>query len=103
MKYKVTCLECESARDVVIVKSQGRPLIDWLDNNPDPEVTRIVSGRKRMDGQWGWQCICGNDDLMTDQERNYIKDWTNPEPREIDQIAKDLVAQRPRFKMKENS
>jgi len=101
-KYKVTCLECKAARDVAIVKSQNGYLIDWLDNNPNPLFTKIISGRHRMDGNWGWQCICGNDDLMTEQEKSHIEDWADPKPHDIERITANLKVEEPKFKMKES-
>lgn len=99
MKYSVKCLKCKSKRQVVIVTSEGRELIDWLENNPDPQVAKIVSGRKRFDNNWGWQCICGNNDILTDQENSYISDKQNPSPTDVAELIKNLEPQKPRFEM----
>lgn len=100
-RYKITCLDCNSSRVVGIIKSEGRSLIDWLDNNPDPQKVKIVSGRKRLDNEWGWQCVCGNDDILTKQEQNYITNKQSPDPFEISRLAKDLLPETPRFRMEE--
>jgi len=99
MRYKITCLKCKSARKVGIVRTDGRELIDWLDNHPDPQVTKIISGRKRLDDKWGWSCICGNNDIMTDQESKYIENKQNPSPTDIANVVKNLKPQKPKFAM----
>lgn len=98
-QYKITCLKCSSSRIVGIIKSNGRYVLDWLDNNPDAQAVKIVSGRNRLDDQWGWQCICGNDDIMTSQEKKYISNKQNPDPMEIANLAKSLVPQKSKFAM----
>lgn len=100
MKYSVKCLECKSKRQVNIVTSEGRELIDWLDNNPNPEAVRIISGRKRFDGNFGWQCICGNNDIMTKQEQSYITNKQSPSPNDVASLVKNLLPQKPQFEMR---
>lgn len=92
-------MNCKSKRQVNIITSEGRELIDWLDNNPDPQVVRIVSGRKRLDDNWGWQCICGNDDIMTDQENSYLTNKQEPSPIDLAELIKNLSPQKPKFAM----
>lgn len=99
-KYRVTCKECQAERVVGIVSGYVQPIIDWLDNNPDPTVTMIVSGRNRLDGNWGWECICGNNDLLTEQEKKEIKNLQNPDPKDLSQVIKNLIPQRPKFEMR---
>lgn len=48
---------------------------------------------------FGWQCMCGNNDLLSDQEQRVITDKANPDPMEIDQILKNLEPQKARFAM----
>lgn len=60
---------------------------------------RIISGRYRLDEQWGWQCICGNNDIMTKQEIDEISNPQSPDPKEIFQIIKDLKPQPSQFIM----
>lgn len=98
-QYRVTCKSCRGGRQVIILESQGREVIDWLDNNPNPQVVRIISARKRLDGQWGWQCVCGNNDLLTEQENISISDKENPDPSEINSVINNLKVQKPRFNM----
>lgn len=98
--YQVQCKKCKSARQVGIVEGSGHDLIDWLDNNPNPQVTKIISGRKRLDGNWGWQCVCGNNDLLTQQEVKEIKNKTDPDPVDISRVIKGLIPQKPQFEMR---
>lgn len=90
MKYKVTCKNCKQS-DVIHIEQDSNIL--WGKN------TYIISGRKRLDMQWGWQCLCSNNDLMTTQELRTITDKTNPDPAEINQILKDLEVEEPKFVM----
>lgn len=94
-KYQIICENCKATRSVGILEST----IDWLDNLPDPQMVKIISGRHRIDSQWGWQCVCGNNDLLTDQEIKNISNPSNPKPQELSTIAKNLIPQTPRFKM----
>lgn len=98
-KFKITCVECGANRMVGIIKHQGRYIIDWFDNHPDPDLVKILSGRRRMDDNWGWQCICGNDDILTNQEKEHITNKQNPDPMEIAALAKSLIPEKPKFNM----
>lgn len=96
-RYLITCTECGASREVGITKGVMGDLIDWLDNRPDGE--QIVSGRPRLDGEFGWQCLCGNNDLMTSQEKQFIGKNTDPEPSTIKKIMDDIKTEVPKFKM----
>ena len=48
--FVVTCKKCGSSRKIRIFSAPTGEVIDWLDNNPDPQQAKIVSGRKRLDG-----------------------------------------------------
>lgn len=98
-RYKVICGSCRSVRQVGIIKGAMGEIIDWLDNLPDPQVVKIISGRKRMDNNFGWECVCGNNDLLTQQEIASIKNKSAPKPQELNQIMKNLKPQEPKFKM----
>lgn len=81
MNYKVTCNNCKQADYINIDKDA---YILWDKTN------YIISGRKRLDLQWGWQCRCGNSSLLTKQEMDKITDKVNPDPKEISEIIKNL-------------
>lgn len=100
MMYIVKCKKCKAERKISIVGSEGKELIDWLDNNPSADKVKIISGRKRFDGQWGWCCICGNDDIMTEQEKNYIDNPQEPADSDILKIVNNLKGQKPLFEMR---
>lgn len=99
-KYVVSCKDCKAKRQIGLVDSQSGGMIDWLDNNPNPQVVKIVSGRKRLDGEWGFQCICGNNDLETEQERLMIDNLSDPSPNDVASVMRKLEVQRPRFEMR---
>lgn len=89
-KYTVTCKNCKQSDEIGMINDT----LIWEGNK------HIISGRKRLDGNWGWQCIaCGNNDLLTDQERDDIKDHQSPDPRDIENVIKKLRPQEPRFNM----
>jgi hypothetical protein len=90
MKYKVTCKNCKQS-DVIHIEKDSNIL--WDKN------TYIISGRKRLDMNWGWQCLCGANDLLSKQEAREITDKTNPDPQEINQIIKNLEPEASRFVM----
>lgn len=90
--YKVVCNVCGGSSGIKITDMDQ---IEWVNTD------KVISGRKRLDQQWGWQCYCGNNDLETDQERKYIKDLTSPEPQEITDIVNNLKVQKPKFVMEE--
>lgn len=81
-KYRVTCLHCKKS-DTVTITDQN--IIMWADNE------HIVSGRKRLDNKWGWQCICGNTSILTEQEDTFITNKQHPDPLQIEQIARNLI------------
>lgn len=88
-KYKITCTKCGQSS---IIALQGETIL-W------DKTKNIISGRKRLDMQWGWQCMCGNNDIMTKQELTSITDKQNPDPKEIEQVIKNLVPQKSKFDM----
>lgn len=90
MKYKITCKNCKQS-DIVQIEQDTH--IIWGKN------TYIISGRKRLDMEWGFQCMCGNNDLLSEQENRVITDKVNPDPQEINQILKNLEPQKAKFVM----
>lgn len=99
--YLITCKQCGAARKIRLFSSSQGEVVDWLDNNPDPKQAKIISGRKRLDGLWGWQCVCGNDDIMTEQERRMISNPAAPDPKTMIEISKNTKVQAPKFAMEE--
>lgn len=95
--YQITCPECKATRKIGIVQTAVGDRIDWLEN--DPDEAGIISGRQRLDGNFGWQCLCGNNDLLTAQENKQITNKVEPDPKEIQDVIKNLVPQQPKFIM----
>lgn len=92
MQYEVVCLQCKNKDKITIFEAR---LIDWSAST----CNHIVSGRKRLDQQWGWQCACGNNDLMTQQEVESLTNKQEPDPKEISAILAALKPDKPRFVM----
>lgn len=90
MKYKITCLDCESTQVVDIDENRT---INW------GHADRIISGRYRLDNQFGFQCLCGNNDLMSKQEKRMIHDHQHPDPKDIKRVLDNLIVEKPRFVM----
>lgn len=90
-RYKVTCTGCGKSDNVGLLHNTS---LIWNDNK------WIISGRKRLDGNWGFQCIgCGNDDLMTKQEKKDIKNHQQPDAKDIQKVINNLRPQKPQFLM----
>jgi len=89
-KYHVKCLVCQGKSAIEI---------DDLDRIYWSDVDKVISGRKRLDQQWGWQCRCGNDDIMTEQERQFITNPQTPSPSDIKRVVDDLIIQEPKFSL----
>lgn len=96
--YVVTCLECGAERRIKVVESIDGPKVDWLES-ADNANHPIVSARFRLDNQWGFQCVCGNNDLMTTQESRSMINPVRPTPQEIAEIVKNLKPDKPAFRL----
>lgn len=99
-RYQVTCKKCKGGRLIEVYPSVMGDRIDWLENKQPTDYT-IISGRKRLDGQFGFQCTCGENDLMTRQEAESFNNPAAPTPQEINEIVKKLVVDKPKFRMVE--
>lgn len=88
--YRVTCNKCKKSDDLAIDANNS---IYWKPTN------YIISGRYRLDMNWGWQCSCGNNDLVTKQEHKHIKNLQAPDPADIGEVLKNIMPDKPKFKM----
>jgi len=88
--YRVVCNECKESDEVVI---DNQNYIYWK------PVKYIISGRYRLDMQWGWQCVCGNNDITTEQEQREISNLSAPDPTDISKVLSNLIPDQPKFKM----
>lgn len=82
--YTITCTNCGKSDHVGINDN----VLIW------GQPKHIISGRKRLDGNWGWQCLCGNNSLLTKQESRTITNLQSPDPKEIEQVIKTLVIEK---------
>lgn len=87
--YIVICDECKGDREIRLAETLAGDRVDWLEGNTKGVIS-IISGRKRLDGFWGWQCSCGNNSLLTRQEASNITNKQNPDMQEIADITKNL-------------
>lgn len=83
--YEVSCNKCGETRQISI-RQDGA--IDWLEKKADNP--KIISGRKRLDGYFGWECMCGNYSILTDQEKG-LTDTASPDSKELEDLVKDLA------------
>lgn len=83
MKYKIICQKCKGNSQVNIIQD----IIEWID------VKQVISGRKRLDGNWGWQCLCGNNSILTSQEKRNISNPAQPTALEVKKIIKNIKAE----------
>lgn len=88
--YKVVCKNCKKSEDIVIDDDKN---IYWK------QVKNIISGRYRLDMNWGWQCICGNNDIVTEQEKREIHNLQAPDPIDISKVLKSIIPDQPKFLM----
>lgn len=93
--YTITCKDCNQSRNIKIDRLDR---IDWLEDGKDYS---IVSARKRFDGEWGFECTCGNKDIMTEQEKRMISNHAQPQPEELKTIINNLKIQAPQFELVE--
>lgn len=91
-QYAVSCKKCKNKDDI---------LIDDKNNIYWKQTEHIISGRYRLDMQWGWQCKCGNNDLLTRQEKTEINNLQEPDAIDIQKVLKNLVPDKSTFIMKE--
>jgi len=60
----------------------------------------LAAARWRVDRQWGFECMCGNYDLLAEQEKPDLDKLLSGSPSRIVQIAEMLKAKpQLRFKM----
>lgn len=59
-KYSVTCLKCKQTSRINIANNQQ---VIYVDHTP------IIACRLRGDMQWGFECMCGNDNRLAALEK----------------------------------
>lgn len=98
--YVVKCLKCKGERRIQVHLTAMGKRIDWIEDKA-PNPATIVSGRERLDGQFGFQCMCGNNDLLTRQESATFANPAAPQPQELKHIVENLKVDKPKFQMVE--
>lgn len=62
----------------------------------------LLSARKRFDGNWGFECICGNDSRLAPSEKGLIG-RNRPNPAALQKIAKNLADPKKQAILKKHS
>jgi len=66
-RYEVTCLKCKQS-DILLIDDNSHAIINYGKG----AGTNLLAGRWRKDSQWGWECICGNDNRVSKQEEQFL-------------------------------
>lgn len=74
--YKITCLKCKGCNNAEVKEYPDGFVSINLDkyHRKNPDNIKIISGRKRDDGELGWSCICGNTSIIAKSEKPLIPD-----------------------------
>lgn len=84
-KYKVTCLNCKRS-DVLTIDESNHQVWDYAGKL----MTNFLSARFRKDGQWGFECVCGNDNRLSSAEAKDFDTLVAGDPLSIKRIADSL-------------
>lgn len=85
-RYKVTCLQCEKS-DVIVVDESRHQVIDY----EGKMNTNFRTFRWRGDLQWGFECICGNDNRLAPNESKDFDKLVKGDPESLKKIAASLL------------
>lgn len=67
-RYRVTCNNCKGSAELTIDDSSPlKPQVVYHQHTP------IIASRFRGDGQWGFECQCGNDSRVAFSEKDQIE------------------------------
>lgn len=87
----VRCLKCKKISRLKILNGNQ---IMYIDHMP------IIACRFRPDGQWGFECVCGNDSRLAREEKKDIKMLVQGGEHVIKKILKTIDVQpEKKFKM----
>lgn len=89
-RYKIICKDCGATEIIQLKPNDG---VIW----GKPKM--IISARRRLDNQWGFQCFCGNNDLLSKQERKEISNFQQPDPKEIRKVVNNIKPSKMNFAM----
>lgn len=83
-RYEVTCNQCNTKIAIVNVSPAGK-IIGY------EEERGIMAARMRLDGELGFQCMCGNDSRLAEAERGIVK-GTRPSKSDVAEIYRRMKA-----------
>lgn len=83
---RVTCLKCNKMIGEIEISDGGRVTYKKLFG--------ILSARLRFDGNWGFQCLCGNNSLLCPAEKGIVK-GSRPSTSDMKKIYEKLRTDRP--------
>lgn len=99
--FSVTCIrDKRKNRFVTKIKVDvDNNLVRWGEEHTAiQDKHQIISARFRYDGQWGFECACGNKDIQSEQEKRIIADPRVPaKPQELHEIIKNTRPEKPKF------
>lgn len=85
-RYEITCLKCKQS-DICLIDDTSHAIINFGKG----AGTNLLSGRWRKDMQFGWECVCGNDNRISKQEEAFLSELvTKGDKKAIDDIKKSL-------------
>ena len=93
--YKITCLKCNTKEELRIDDSTHQ-VLGW----GKKAETNILAARFRGDGQFGFECVCGNDNRLAASEKDSIKTLVQGDKISIEKIISSLkIADNKQFAM----
>lgn len=84
-RYEITCLKCKKS-DVITIDESRHQILRW----DKMLATNFLAGRFRKDLQWGFECICGNDNRLAKEEKGEMAELVQGPPQTIKKIADSL-------------
>lgn len=82
-QFKVTCLQCKESDNVLIIKGQVQ--------FEKMMATNFLAARFRKDGQWGFECICGNDTRLCKEEADDFERLVYGTPMSLKKLKRALL------------
>lgn len=96
--FKVTCGKCKKTSEVKIYENESNlyPFhrVEYLEDG------NIISARFRFDDQWGFECKCGENNILSETEKRYWKHTVvAPKPQEMKSIVDNLKPEKQKFSL----
>lgn len=84
--YKVTCLKCGKYDVAEILEDAENPKIFFKSGM----ATNFLAGRWRGDRNWGFECLCGNDNRLGASEVEFFDQLVKGTPKQVADIKASL-------------